>query len=206
MIMLGPFPYEASDELEENEELFLESEENEEAAPRPGLRRPPLRLPQRGNAVPPRVRAGFVTHAELKTTADRLDARIGTVSTAVKTLDGRVRTIDTEQRKLRTDIGKEAKERRLLSERVNNLQQMSMMMPLFSTQSTVTANLPTPAGPVQANVVVDKGDNLMRMLPVLMFSGAMGGTGSGQSGSGGGMMGGDNSAMTMVMLMMAMQK
>jgi hypothetical protein len=174
-------------------------DQDAEAARRRPRFRGPIRTPQRGGAVPPRPAAGFATRAELTATANRLDAKIGQVSTGIKALDGRVRTLDSEQSKLRTALAAETKKREALVGQVNNLQQMSMRMPLLTSQDTVTTTL----NGTSQNVVVDNGDSLARALPILMFAGS--GTNTGQSGSSGGMFG-DNNAMMMVALVMAMQK
>jgi hypothetical protein len=195
-----------ADEAIESDELFGEydeADESDEAARRPFRQRmrAPIKTPQRGGNVPARPATGFATRAELTATANRLDAKIGTVSTGIKALDGRVRTLDTEQGRLRTSITAEAKKREALVGQVNNLQQLSMILPLLSTQSTVTTNAPIANIPEGANVVVDSGNTLSRILPMLMFSTA--GNTSGQSGSAGGMFGGDNNSMMMLAMAIA---
>jgi hypothetical protein len=102
--------------------------------------RAPIRTPQRGGNVPARPSAGFATRAELTATANRLDSKIGQVSTGIKALDGRVRTLDSEQGKLRAAVSAETKKREALVTQVNNLQQMSMILPLLSTQKTQKNN------------------------------------------------------------------
>jgi len=195
-----------SDEGLEADELFGEideADEADEAARRPQRRmRAPIRTPRPGGIMPPRPSAGFATRAELAATAARLDAKIGQVSTGIKALDGRVRSLDSEQGKQRAALSAEAKKREALAVQVNNLQQMSMILPLLSTQTTraVTNAVPGTAITAADHVVVDNGDQLSRMLPMLLFSS----TGSsGQSGSGGGMFGGDNNSMMMLAMAMA---
>jgi hypothetical protein len=192
----------------EGEELFSgEAEEGidelDEAARGPRRMRPPIRTPRPGGNVPPRPSAGFATRAELSATASRLDAKIVQVSTGIKALDGRVRSLDNEHGKLRASLSAEAKKREALVGQVNNLQQMSMLLPLLSTQKTAkTAVVLGPELPAGSNVVTDSGDSLSRILPMLLFSGA--GSSSGQSGSGG-MFGGDNNTMMMLAMVMAMK-
>ncbi len=199
--------YESDDAFDDA--LFDDSDLGEDTDQEATRRRPrfrgPIRTPQRGGAVPPRPAAGFATRAELTATANRLDAKIGQVSTGIKALDGRVRTLDSEQSKLRSALAAETKKREALIGQVNNLQQMSMLMPLLTTQDSVTVKADK-LGLTGAdrNVVVDTGDSLARALPILMFAGSGGGN-TGQSGSSGGMFG-DNNAMMMVALVMAMQK
>jgi hypothetical protein len=197
----------------ENEEAFepedFESdiedfELSDEAARRPRRMRAPIRTPQRGGNVPPRPATGFATRAELTATASRLDAKIGQVSTGIKALDGRVRSLDSEQGKLRSTLAAESKKREALVGQVNNLQQMSMLLPLLTTQTTRAVTTAVPGTSIVANdkVVVDNGDSLSRILPILLFSSS--GSAGGQSGSGG-MFGGDNSTMMMLAMVMAMK-
>ena len=201
--MLG-YPYE-SDELLESDEYveYDESDESDEARRGRGRFGRPVKTAKRGGAVPPRPGQGFATRAELTAAANRLDARIATNSTAVKTLEGRVGTLSTDIGKLRADINKS-------SGGINDVRNMSMLMPLLTTQTTRSVTADAGVGGTDLKkgdkVVVDTGDNFSRLLPLLMFSGSFGSTsGGGQSGSGGGMFGGDNSGIMMVALMMAMQ-
>lgn len=191
----------------EGEELFGGEEEGidemDEAARGARRMRPPIRTPRPGGNVPARPSAGFATRAELSATANRLDAKIVQVSTGIKALDGRVRSLDNEHGKLRASLSAESKKREALVGQVNNLQQMSMLLPLLSTQKTAQTTVPLgPNLPAGSNVVTDSGDSLSRILPMLLFSGA--GSSSGQSGSGG-MFGGDNNTMMMLAMVMAMK-
>jgi len=70
----------------------------------------------------------------------------------------------------------ESKKREALTGQVNNLQQMSMILPLLSSQKTVQAKISESGVDTPENVVVDNGGTLSRMLPMLLFSG-MGNTG-----------------------------
>ena len=90
--------YSEDDEAYDTEGLMGESDEAEdygEAARRPVRPRfgGPIKLPPKGGNVPPRPATGFATRAELTATANRIDAKIGTVSTGIKALDGRVREL-----------------------------------------------------------------------------------------------------------------
>jgi outer membrane murein-binding lipoprotein Lpp len=192
-----PFGTIEADESDESDEMFaLESDEADEAAPRRfGA---PIRTPGRGNNVPPRAQPGFATRAELTATANRLDAKIGTLTTGVKTLETRVRTLDTEQTKLRADLKKEAAARQNLTGQMNNLTQISMLLPLLSSQSTVTTNAPVANIPANTSIVVDSGDKFTQFLPILLMSGMMGSPGNSGSSSGG-MFGDNNSAMMLAM-------
>ncbi|HEV8694628.1 MAG TPA: hypothetical protein VGQ93_10695 [Lysobacter sp.] len=194
------FPYELDELIHEADEYAFESDESDEsdeARRGRGGRRPPVRTARRGNAVPQRPASGFATKAELTATANRLDARIATNSNAVKTLEGRVNTVSSDTGKLRTDLNK-------VQGSLNDVRNMSMLMPLLSTQKTVTTTDAAGGIPVGSKVVVDSGDTFSKILPLLMFSGSFGGS-SGGSGSSGGMFGGDSSGLMMVALIMATQ-
>lgn len=192
------FPSELEELLESDEFYeYDESDEFDEARRRTPLRRrPPVRTAKRGGAVPQRPAAGFATKAELTATANRLDARIATNSTAIKTVDGRVSTLTSENAKLRADLSK-------LQGGINDVRNMSMLMPMLSSQKTVTTTEAIGGIPPGSKVVVDSGDSFSKMLPLLMFSGTFGGS-SGSSGSGG-MFGGDGGGMMMMALIMASQ-
>jgi len=194
--MLATYPFE-SDEYLESDEFFEsdESDEWDEARRRP--RRPPVRTARRGGAVPPRPAQGFATRAELTATGNRLDAKIATNASAIKTIEGRANALSSEQGKLRTDVNK-------LQGGLNDVRNMSMLMPLLSTQATRTITAATAGLNAGDKVVVESGDSFSRMLPLLLFSGSFGGTSGGQAG-GGGMFGGDSGGIMMVALMMAMQ-
>lgn len=195
------FPYELDELLDEAEYYDSdESDESDEARrPRGGARRPPVRTAKRGNAVPQRPASGFATKAELTATAARLDARIATNSTAIKTVEGRVNAIAADTAKLRADIGK-------AQGNLNDVRNMSMLMPLLATTKTREVATSVEGTQITAGdkVVVDTGDSFSKMLPLLMFSGSFGGSGGGSGGSSGGMFG-DSSGLMMVALIMATQ-
>jgi hypothetical protein len=200
--MLTYAPYE-TDELLESDEFFEfdESDESDEARRRRGAARAPVRTAKRGGNVPPRPTPGFATRTELTATANRLDAKIATNSTAIKAVEGRVNALGTEQAKLRTDVNK-------LQGSINDVRNMAMLVPLLTTQSTRTATAATNGIQQGDKVVVDNGDSFSKVLPLLLFSGGFGGGSSpspgGGGNSGGGMFGGDSGGIMMVALMMAM--
>jgi hypothetical protein len=205
--MFNYLPYESDEALESDEFLeYDESDESDEARRRRG--KPPVRTAKRGGAVPQRPQPGFATRAELTATANRLDARIATNSTAIKTVEGRVSTLSSDSAKLRADLNK-------AQGGINDVRNMSMLLPLLTSQSTrsVTADGGVTGTDIKKGdkVVVDSGDSFSRILPLLLFSGSFGSSsggsgGSGGSGSGsGGMFGGDSGGLMMVALMMAMQ-
>ncbi len=190
-----------SDDMLENDESY-EYEDNDESDEARRRRRAPVRTAKRGGAVPARPSPGFATRTELTATANRLDAKIVTNSAAIKAVEGRANTLGTDFGKLKTEVGK-------LQGGLNDVRNMSMLLPLLSSQTTraVTAPVNGTAIATGDKVVVDNGDSFSKLLPLLMFSGGMGGSSSGGSGSGGMFGGGDSGGggMMMVALMMAMQ-
>jgi hypothetical protein len=177
----------------------------DEAAGRPG-RGPRGRLPtaKKGNPVPQQAGQGYATKAELQATAQRLDGRIATNSKAITTLDGRTRVIETETGKIGSALKKEIAERKTVTEALrrglDESRQIAMLMPLLSTQDTISANI----GPNNSavNVVVDSGDKFSKILPILLLSGGFGGStstpGAGQTG---GLFGGDGGIGSLSLIM-----
>lgn len=196
--MASPYvPYELAELLESSGY----GPEYDESEPGEAVRRPrqPVRTASRGNPVPQRPEAGYATKAELTATANRLDARIAVNSSAIKTVEGRVNAVAGEQGKLKGEITK-------LQSGLNDVRSMSMLLPLLSSQKTITTSSDVAGIPKDSKVVVDNGDNFSRVLPLLLFSGGLGGSsGSGGSQSGG-LFGGDSGGLMTVALLMAMQK
>lgn len=147
-----------------------------------GGRRPsPLRLPPRGNATVQPVAHGMATKAELDATARRLDDRIATVSTSVKTLDGRTHATNRElgsvSTALRREIARRKTETADLRKSVDESRQIAMIMPLIGGGT----------------------DSFSKMLPIMMYGGMLGG-GSGSSTTSGS----DSNNSMMMTMMMAM--
>lgn len=198
--MYSYMPYE-SDELAESDEFaeYDESDESDEARRGRARFRSPVRTARPGSAVPPRPTPGFATRAELTATANRLDAKVGVNSKAIKTVEGRVSTLAGENAKLRADLTK-------AQSGISDVRNMAMLMPLLTTQSTraVSGDVAGTGLKSGDKVVVDNGDSFSRVLPLLLFSGGLGG--SGGSGGSGGMFGGDGGGgIALIALMMATQ-
>jgi|GEM_PF-2437086 len=170
-------------EADEADEFFYEADEaaarRRPTPPRPG------RIPtaKRGNPVPQKVAAGYATKAELQATAQRLDGRIAINSKAITGVDGRVRGVEAETGKMKVVLAREVRERKAATEALkkslDEQRQLSMLLPLLSTQETTTI------GDVE-NVVIDSGDSLSRVLPILLMSGGLGGSAGGGGGGGAG--------------------
>jgi hypothetical protein len=182
-------------ESDEADEAF----ESDEAAPRRGKSWGKVPTAKRGNPVPQKVANGYATKADLNAVAQRLDGRIATNSKAIATVDGRTRAIEAEAHKLRASLKHEIAERTkatdALKKGLDDARQLAMILPLLSTQDTqVVAGVP--------NVVIDNGDKMSKLLPMLLLSGGFGGS----SGSGGGGLFGGDGGMGPLVMMMALSK
>lgn len=175
------FDFGEYDEYDEFDELS----EYDEAAPRRRKpSRPPLKTAARGNPTIKPPRSGVASKAELDATAKKLDARIATNSTALKTLETRHRASDAEMGRISAALKKEIVIRKKQTTQVktglDESRQMAMLLPLIVAG----------AGP---------DDKFAQMLPILMYSGALGGSGLG--GSGGSGTGNDNGMMMMALML-----
>ena len=143
--------------------------------------RPGLKLPPRGNTTVRAAKPGYASRAELQATANRLDGRIATNATAIKTLDGRSRVTERGLNSVGAAVKKEIalrkKETGDLRKGLDESRQIAMIMPLLGGGN----------------------DSFSKMLPLLMYGGMMGGSG----GSGGG---GDNNMMMTMMMLIALGK
>jgi len=181
----------------ETDEAF-ESDEAVRTRPRPQLRTP-VRTAPRGNPVPVKKPDGFATKADLQATAQKLASRIDTNSKAITSVDGKLRHVESETGKIHAMVRKEITERKAATEALkkslDEQRQISMLLPLLATQETATV-----AG--VNNVVIDSGDQLSKLLPILLLSGGLGGG----SGSGSGPFGGDGGGIGTLALVLAMAK
>ena len=176
-----------SDEFDEFDEYdeYAFGEFDEARAPsrrrggRRGPGRPPVKTPPRGNATVKAPRGGVATKAELDATAKKLDARIATASAAIKTLDGRARSLESQHGQVSDALKKEIALRKKstdgLKQGLDESRQLAMIVPLLTAG----------AGP---------DDKFAKILPILLYSGALGGGSSPGGGS-------DNNNSMMMMAM-----
>ena len=147
-----------------------------------GPSRPPVKTPPRGNATVKPPRGGVASKAELDATAKKLDARIATASAAIKTLDGRARSLESQfgqaSDALKKEIALRKKSTGDLKQGLDESRQLSMLVPLLTAG----------AGP---------DDKFAKVLPILLYSGALSNTSSPGSGS-------DNNSMMMMALAMTL--
>ena len=137
--------------------------------------RPGVKLPPRGNVVPRPPVAGYATKAELEATAKRLDGRIHTSAIAIKGVENRARAMEREVHgmgsALRKEIALRKKETADLKKGLDDSRQIAMILPLIGGGT----------------------DKFSKLLPVLLYSGAMGGSTGWGSDS--------NNSMMMTMMM-----
>ena len=170
-------------DVESFDEFDVESDWGERAKPR--FRQPPRRLktPPRGNAAVKAPRSGFATKAELDATAKKLDARIAVNSGAVKALDSRTRAGEANAAKmgdaLRKEIALRKKETGDLKRGLDESRQLAMIVPILT-----------------AGAAPD--DKFAKILPIMLYSGALGGGGGALGGSG---TDGNNGMMMMALAM-----
>ena len=147
--------------LFENDVEYDESDESDESLFGDLSRRmrPALKLPPRGNNTVRAAKAGYASRAELQATANRLDGRIATNATAIKTLDGRSRVTERGLNSVGAAVKKEIalrkKETGELRKGLDESRQIAMIMPLLGGGT----------------------DSFSKMLPLLMYGGMMGGSG-----------------------------
>jgi hypothetical protein len=157
--------------------------------------RTPPRTAQGGGLFRPRTPAAggpaqYVTQTQLQSAMARVGAQIKTNSDALKTVNSRVATLSTDITKQTAEIKKlstkETRDTSGLRRDLNSTRQMAAIMPLLSTPKSQALTEAAGGLPAGTKVVIDTGDNLSLLLPLLMMGGMGGGSG-GEGGSGGGM-------------------
>lgn len=182
------------DELESLLDDIDLGEFEERTARRP---RTTVRTPSRQSSFQPRQTASAATQTQVQSAARNLDAKIETLSNAVKAVEARANTLAAEQDRSTTALRKEIADRRKASDGVRgDLQQtkmLALLLPML-TQNTVPA-ADANGQPIQ--VVTQSQNQLATFLPVLLL---MGGGMSGGDPSKGPM--GDSTSMLMLLLLL----
>ena len=166
----------------------LEADESDEADEMAeATRRRPWSRPSTATGtglVPPRPQTGYVTEARLQAALARVGAQIKTNSDAIKTVNDKASAISAEQARQTTALKKEAEERKKDTARLASQSQLLALLPLLQTPKTVQLSAAVDNLPPGTKVLVDGGDSLNTLLPLLLVGGLGSGTGLG-SGSGG---------------------
>src|SRR6266536_1087887 len=92
----------------EDIEALLDGFESDEAEPR----RPPIRTPSRQSSFAPRPTGQAAIQTQVQSAARNLDAKIETLSNAVKALEMRVSGVAADTQKIGTVVKKEVEERK----------------------------------------------------------------------------------------------
>lgn len=179
-----------------------ESDESDEMAERIIRRRgrPRINTAPGTGLVPPKPQAGYVTEARLQAALARVGAQIKTNSDAIKEVNTRLSAINAEQTRqaaaLKKAIAEQKKETAVLK---NNIQ-LAALLPLLIRPATRTITK-TAGGLTEGDkVLIDSGDSLSALLPLLL----LGGMGSAPAdGASSGLGGGFNDPTTMLLVVLA---
>jgi len=180
-----------------------ESDESDELAERLRRRRyrPPTTAPGRG-LVPPKPSAAYVTEARLEAALARVGAQIKTNSDAIKAVNDRVSSFSAEQARQASALKKETEERKKDTARLASQAQSSALLPLLITPKFRQIAQPVDTLQSGDKVLIDGGDSLSLLLPLLLGGGLGTGTGLGTSSGGGetGSMGGIDPLLLVMLL------
>lgn len=135
--------------------------------------------------APPKPQAGYVTEARLEAALARVGAQIKTNSDAIQAVNSRANTISDNVAAQTAALKKETEERKKDTARLASQAQLLALLPLLQTPKTVQLSRAVDNIPANTKVLVDGGDSLNTLLPLLLVGGSGSGTGLG-SGSGGG--------------------
>lgn len=142
----------------------------------------------------------YVTQAQLQVVVAQvkaLEGRVNTVNTNVTRMGN---TISAAQKKETADRKKETD---ALRGEIRQVRELSALLPMLSGPQSKTLTETVGGLPAGTKVMVDSGDSLTTLLPLLLLSGS--GSGGGLFGSGGGGGGGMDNSMLLVLLL-AMRK
>jgi hypothetical protein len=177
------------DEIAEVSEVD-EFDEFDERARRAIRRRfPALPVPRPGNILSAAPSTRPVTRAEFTNATRKLDEKISVNSRAIKTVEGRVNAVADANTRQNKAIA-------TLQSDVKSVREISMLLPLLSSQKTAELADGT-------EVLVPSDDNFSKLLPLLLLSGGLGGTGGASGGDANSGLGG---MMLPLVLILASQK
>jgi hypothetical protein len=197
--------YEADEAIAEMLE-GLESDEADEAdfgeAPRRVSRVRPARP---GTLFTPRPTGNYVTQVQLQAAMQKVEKQIQDNAKAITQVNGRLNTISTEQSKIVAAVKKESAERKkdtdALKRELQQTRELTAILPLLSAPKSQALTSDAGGLPAGTKVLVDGGDTLSTLLPLLLLGGLGGSSGGGGLLGGGSGGGGLDSSMLLVLLL-----
>lgn len=182
----------------ESMESLLDSFEAGEFAEAP-FRRPPVRTPTGRPSYEPRPAPNAASQGQVQAAARNLDSKIETLSNAVKALEARTNTLGSEQERVGAVVRKEIEERKKTADGIRGeLQQtktLSVLLPFLTQSSTEISD-----GTRTATVLTKPTSGIASFLPFLLLM--SGPTTEGSKG----MLGGDNTMMLLLLVMLSDRK
>jgi len=163
-------------------------------------RQPAVRTPSRRGSFTPRPQPAPASQGQVQAAARNLDAKIDTLSSAVKALETRTNGLATEQDRISSVLRKEAEDRKKgIDTTKADLQQTKMLAVLLPmlTQQTVASTDPNTGQ--QVRVVTQSQNQLSTLLPILLLL-------PGASGSAEGAKGGLDMTTLLLIVMLAGQR
>ena len=164
----------------------------------------PMRSAPAKSSYQPRPTTQYVTQTQLQATTTRIDGRITTLS---KETTQHVNTLKREQSKqvalLKKEVADRKKETQSLKKDLSQLRDMAAILPLISRPSSQALTADVDGLTAGTKVMIDKGDTLSLLLPLLLLGG-IGGSGGGSLFGGGSEGGGDSSGLLMLVLLLGM--
>lgn len=183
----------------EDIDSFLEGIESDEFEERTRRRRPPVRTPSRQTSFVPRSTPTPATQGQVQAATRTIDSKIETLSNAVKALEARSTGLSASQDRLGAALNKEVAERKKVIDGtradIQQTKMLSAILPLV-TQTTADATDNTTGKSVK---VLTRSDNqLASLLPLLLLMSPGAGAGDGK-----GPLGGDNTMMLMMLVLLS---
>jgi hypothetical protein len=161
---------------------FDESDESDESEAAPYNRRRPVQVARpstayRGRPAPSGPQQQYVTHDQLALALRTVSTQITTNSAAIKTVESRAATLATEVTRQALAIKKESVDRKRETDRLGRelrqTREMAAILPMLSQPSSVTLGTKVDNLQPGDKVLVDKGDALTSLLPLMLLMGSV---------------------------------
>ena len=163
----------------ESLEAILESLESDETDEAVRLRVNGRSAPRTSSFRAPVAENEYVRQRQLKETTDRIDGDISK-------LNGRVASTETKMERQTAALRKESEERKKDINSLKNNVQLATLLPLLIKPQSRAVTAPVTGTDLQAkdNILVDTGDSLTALLPLLLLGGLGGSSDTSASGGG----------------------